>query len=186
MILYDIIWHRWNAVSEIKREKEEEVRRITREEDAEKRQIRRERQESIRKHWQELQTNLILLHKVASQLAQQKEFIRSNNNSQDPTTREALKVIATGLPGVLSEFNDRWGRVVAQLNVFPEPRELLALEILEIVQELGETMRDRQYEVKDETLLALANLARRVADPAAFPNLDSAIDSSSPSSPTEG
>jgi len=172
VILYDIIWHRLNAVREIKREEEAEARRIQREVDAEKRQIRRERQESIRKHWQELQSNLILLHRVASQLAQQKEFIKANNSFQDPATGQLLQIIVTKLPEVLSEFNDRWGTVVAQLNVFPQPRDLLALEVLEIVEELGQTTRDGQSEVKSETLLALANLARRVAGAATLPNLD--------------
>jgi hypothetical protein len=172
VILYDIIWHRWNAVREVERDKEAEVRRIQREEDAEKRQIRRERQESIRKHWQELQSNLILLHRVASELARQKEFIRADNNSQDPTTQHLLQIMANRLPEVLSEFNDRWGRIVAQLNVFPEPRELLALEVLKIVEELGQTVRGKQTEVKDETLHALANLARRVAGAATLPYLD--------------
>jgi hypothetical protein len=136
VILYDIVWHRWNAVRDVEREREGEVRRIQREEDAEKRQIRRERQESVRKHWQKLQSNLILLHWVASQLAQQKEFIQTNSNSQDPTTRQLLLMMANRLPEVLSEFNDRWGRVVAQLNVFPEPRELLALEVLNLNSEI--------------------------------------------------
>jgi hypothetical protein len=172
VILYDIIWHRYNAIREVKREEEAEVRRIKREEDAEKRLIRRERQESIRKHWQELQSNLILLHRVASQLAEQREFIQANNDSKDPTTRRVLEMMGNTLPEVLSEFNDRWGQVVAQLNVFPAPRELLALEVLKIVQELGQTVRDNQTKVKDETLLALANLAKRVADAATLPNID--------------
>jgi hypothetical protein len=43
---------------------------------------------------------------------------------------------------------------------------------LKVVEELGQTVRDKQSEVKDETLLALAKLARRVADPATLPNLD--------------
>jgi hypothetical protein len=186
VILYDIIWHRLNALREIKREEEAEVRKIQREEDAEKRHIRREWQESIRKHWQELQSNLILLHRVASQLTQQRQFIKANNNAQDATTKRLLEIMTTRLPEVLSEFNDRWGRVVAQLNVFPEPRELLALEVLEKVEELGQTTMNSQSEVKDETLAALANLSRRVADVARFPNLDCPTNSGSPSSPTEG
>ena len=172
VILYDIIWHRLNAVREIKREEETEVRRIQREEDAERRQIRRERRESIRKHWQELQSNLILLHRVASQLAQQNAFVKANRSSLDPTTKHVIEIIATRLPEVLSEFHDRWGRVVAQLNLFPEPREILVLEVLKTVEGLGQTVRDNELEVKDETLALLASLTIRVAHAATLPNLD--------------
>lgn len=172
VILYDIIWHRWNAVREVERDKEAEARRIQREEDAERRQVRRERQESIRKHWQELQSNLIRLNRVASHLAQQKKFIEANGNSQDPTTRHLVEMIAKRLPEVISEFDDCWGRVVAQLNVFPQPRELLALEVLKIAEELGQTVGDKKIEVKDETLSALADLVRKVADAATLPAPD--------------
>jgi hypothetical protein len=51
-----------------KRDEAAEVRRIKREEALEKRQIRRKRQEFIRRHWQELQSNLILLHRITSEL----------------------------------------------------------------------------------------------------------------------
>ena len=172
VILYDIIWHRWNAIREIERDKEAEVREIQREEASEKRKIRRERQEFIRKHWQKLQSNLILLHKIASQLAQQKRFIETSNNSQDPSTRFAVETMAKRLPEVMSELDDRWARVVAQLNIFPEPREPLVLEILAVVEELGQTVQHKRTEVKDETLLALAKLARRVAEAGRLPNLD--------------
>lgn len=172
VILYDIIWHRWNAIRDIERDAEAEVRGIQREEASEKRQTRRERQEFIRKHWQELQSNLILLHKTASHLAQQKRFIQANNDSQDPTTRHALAVMASRFPELLSELDDRWDRVVAQLNVFPEPKDLLALEVLEIVQKLGQTVNGKHTEVKDETLHALASLVGRVAEAGKLPNLD--------------
>lgn len=62
VILYDVIWHRWNAIRDIERDKQGELREVQREEAAEKRLIRRERQEFVRKHWQELQANLILLY----------------------------------------------------------------------------------------------------------------------------
>ncbi len=172
VIVYDVVWHRLNAVREIKREEAAEVKRIQREQEAEKRQIRRERQESIRKHWQELQSNLISLHRVGSNLAQHKVFVKQNKDSQNPTTRRVLQMMVTRLPEELAEFNDRWGRVVAQLNVFPQPRDLLALEVLALVEELEKTMRDSEVEVKDETLLALANLTKRVADVAILPNPD--------------
>jgi hypothetical protein len=172
VIVYDVVWHRWNAGMEIKREEAAEASTIQREKEAEKRQIIRERQESIRKHWQELQSNLISLHRVASNLAQHKVFVKQNKNSQNPTTRRALQMMVTRLPEELAEFNDRWGRVVAQLNVFPQPRDPLALEVLELAEELEKTMRDSEVEVKDETLLALANLAKRVADVATLPNPD--------------
>lgn len=174
VILYDIIWHRWNAIREIERDKEAEARSIQREEASEKRQIRRERQEFIRRHWQELQSNLILLQRIASYLAQQKQFIEKNNDSQNPTTRVALETAAKRLPEVMLELDDRWGRVVAQLNVFPEPRDPLALEVLAVIQELGKTVEHKQTEVKDETLLALAKLARRVGEAGTLPNLDDA------------
>jgi hypothetical protein len=172
VIIYDIVWHRWNAIREIKRDQEAEASRIQREEASEKRQVRREREQFVRKHWQELQANLILLHRSTSELVSQKKFILENNASQDPTIRHALVLLANGLPQALAEFHDRWGRVVAQLNVFPEPRDLLALEILAAVQGLDETVKGNDVEVKDETLLALANLARRAAEPGRLPNVD--------------
>jgi hypothetical protein len=76
------------------------------------------------------------------------------------------------LPVVLSDFGDYWGRAVAQLNVFPQPRDVLALEVLTVIEELGKSLSDSNVEIKDETLQALAELARRVADPATLPNLD--------------
>ena len=171
VILYDIIWHRLNAIREIERDKEAETKRIQREEAAEKRQIRRERQEVIRKHWQELQSNLILLHRIKSVLAQQKQFIQQNNDSENHTTRHALMVMANGLPNLLSEFHDRWGRIVAQLNIFPESSDPLGLEILELVQGWEDAVKGEETEVKDETLFALATLIRRVAEAGRLPNL---------------
>jgi hypothetical protein len=168
VILYDIIWHRWNAIREIQREEAAEARTIQREEEAEKRQIRRDRQESIREHWQELQSNLISLHRVASNLAQHKVFVKQNKDSQNPATRRVLQMMVVRLPEELGEFNDRWGRVVAQLNVFPQPRDPLALEILELVEELEKTTRDSETEVKDETLSALAKISIKVADAGAL------------------
>jgi hypothetical protein len=56
--------------------------------------------------------------------------------------------------------------------VFPQPRDILALEVLKVVQELGKTVRDKQIETKDETLAALANLVTRVADKGTLPNVD--------------
>jgi len=172
VILYDVIWHRWNAIRDIERDKEAELRAIQREEAAEKRQIRRERQEFVRKHWQELQANLILLTRIAKDLVQQQRFVQANSNSHNPTTIHLLSIMAKRFPEVLAEFDDRWSRLVAQLNVFPQPRDLLALEVLEVVQELGQTVKDKQTEVKDETLLTLAKLTTRVADAGRLPNLD--------------
>lgn len=172
VIVYDVIWHRWNAIKEIERDAQAETRAIEREQALEKRQIRRERQGAIRKHWQELQSNLISLHRVASQMTQQKRYIKEHNDSQDPTVKQVLLTMANRMPAVISEFDDLWGRVVAQLNVFPQPRDALALEVLEVIQELGKTVRDSTVEMKDETLLALAELARRVSDPGTLPNLE--------------
>ncbi len=76
------------------------------------------------------------------------------------------------LPEVMSELDDRWGRVVSQVNVFPQPRDVLALEVLKVVLELGKTVGDKQIEIKDETLSALANLVTRVADKGTLPNVD--------------
>src|SRR5882757_6883813 len=80
-IVYDIGWHRLNAYREIRRDEQAERRAIEREEALERRQIRRERQEILRKHWQELQSNFISLHRVAAQMTQQRQYIRENNNS---------------------------------------------------------------------------------------------------------
>jgi hypothetical protein len=172
VIVYDIIWHRWNAIREIERDKEAEVRAIKREEAAEKRQIRRERQEFLRKHWQELQASLILVIRVTKDLKQQKLFVAKNSNAQDPTTRALLMTMAKRFPELLAEFDDRWGRVVAQLNVFPQPRDPLALEVLTLVEELGQTVKDKNTEVKEETLDALSKLVVRVADAGNLSNLD--------------
>lgn len=171
-IVYDIGWHRWNAYREIKRDEEAEKRAIAREEALEKREIRRERQEILRKHWQELQSNLISLHRVASQMMQQRRFIAENNDSQNATTRQVLLMMANRLPDVLAEFGDLWGQAVAQLNVFPVPRDVLALEVLAVIEELGRSVGDSTIEVRDETIRTLAELARRVADPGTLPNSD--------------
>ena len=121
VIVYDVVWHRLNAIRDVKRDDDAEKRTIQREEALEKRQIRRERHEFIRKHWQELQYNLIALNRMASQMVNHRRFIHENADSQDATTKITLAMIANRLPNVISEFDDYWGRVVSQLNVFPPP-----------------------------------------------------------------
>jgi uncharacterized protein (DUF58 family) len=172
VIVYDIVWHRWNAIRELKREEQAEKRAIEREEALEQRHIRRERQEVLRKHWQELQSNLISLHRVAAQMAKQKQFIEKNKDSQDATIKHVMLVMANRMPDVIAEFGDLWGRAVAALNVFPEPRCVLALEVLAIIEEIGKSVGDSTIEVKDETLLTLAELCRKVSDPGTLPNSD--------------
>ena len=169
VIVYDIGWHRWNAIREIKRDEEQEKRAIQREEAAEQRQIRRERQESLRKHWQELQSNLISLHRVASLLIQQRRFVTENSDSQDATTKFVLSMMRDRLPNVLEELGEVWGRTVAQLNVFPKPRDVLALEVQTVVEEVGKLLNS-STELKDETLGTLAKLSLRVADPGTLPD----------------
>jgi hypothetical protein len=170
VIVYDVVWHRLNAIREIKRDKDSETRAIEREAALEKRNIQRERQEFMRRHWQELQSNIIYLNRVASQVQQQRNYVSEHGDSVDPTVRQVMLTITRRMPEVLSEFDDRWGRIVAQLNVFPEPRDVLALQVLEVIQELGETVRDKNVVVKDETLSALANLVQPVAEKATLPN----------------
>lgn len=172
VIVYDIVWHRLNAIREVKRDDDAEKRAIQREEALEKRQIRRERHEFIRKHWQELQYNLIALNRAASMMVNHRRFIHENADSQDATTRVTLAMISNRLPHVISEFDDYWGRVVSQLNVFPPPRDDLAIEVLEVAKELGKTVGNKQIEIKDETLAALANLVTRVADKGTLINVD--------------
>ena len=173
VIVYDVGWHRWNAIKDIQRDEQTEARTIQREEASEKRQILSERQTFIRNHWQELQVNLIRLIRVIKDLTQQRRFIQEKNNSQDdPTTRHLLGILANRFPELLAEFDDRWAHVVAQLNVFPEPRDPLALEVLTLVEELGESVKDKHTEVKDETLLALADLVPRVAAAGRLSSLD--------------
>lgn len=172
VIVYDIVWHRWNAIREIKRDEDAEKRAIEREQAAEQRQIRRERQEILRKHWEELQYNLISLSRLGPQLVQTRRFVEKNNNSQDPTIQLALLTMTQRLPIVLSEFGDYWGRAVAQLNVFPEPRDVLALRVLAVVEELGKSLKDTSIEIKDETLKELAELVREVSGAATLPSLD--------------
>ena len=171
-ILYDIVWHRWNAYREIKRDERAETRAIEREKALEKRRICRERQEILRKHWQELLSNLIGLQRAASQMVQQRQFVEKNKGSQDGTIKHVMSVILDGWPDVLAEFGDFWGRTAAQLNVFPEPRDVLALEVLAVIEELGKSVGDPNIEVKDETLRTLAELARRISDPRTLPAVD--------------
>jgi hypothetical protein len=172
VIVYDVVWHRLNAIRDAKRDEEAEKRTIQREDAFEKRQVRRERQEFIRKHWQELQHGLISLHRVTTHLVQQTRFIHENKDSQDVTTRQAMMMTIDKLPEVLAEFDDRWGRVVSQLNVFPQPRDALTVEVSTIVTAVGETVRDKNTEIKDETLKALAKLVSKAADKGTFSNMD--------------
>lgn len=171
-VVYDVVFHQINSIREIKREKEAEERAIQREESAERRQIARERQELIRKHWQELQYNIISLHRVATYLAQRRRTIHEKKDSQDPTTQEFLRVMVTGLHELISEFDDCWSRVVSQLNVFPQPRDVLALEVLAVVEELGKTVGDKQTEITEKTLADLAGFVQRVADMGTLPSGD--------------
>jgi hypothetical protein len=173
--VYDILWHRWNAIREIKRDEQSEKRAIEREEALEQRQIRRERQEILRKHWQDLQSNLISLHRVAGQMTQQKRYIAENSDSRDATVRHVLSLMMNRLPDVVAEFGDLWGRAVAQINVFPQPRNDLALEVLAVIDEIGRSVGDSSIEVTDETLSTLAELSRRVAEPGTLPNSDDNI-----------
>jgi hypothetical protein len=114
----------------------------------------------------------LLVIRVTKDLKQQKLFVAKNSNAQDPTTRALLMTMAKRFPELLAEFDDRWGRVVAQLNVFPQPRDPLALEVLTLVEELGQTVKDKNTEVKEETLDALSKLVVRVADAGNLSNLD--------------
>jgi hypothetical protein len=172
VIVYDIVWHRLNAIRETKRQEEAERREIEREKLAEERQVRRERREILRKQWQELQSNLISLNRLGSQVLQFRQFVEKNNQSKDPTTLKLLLTLTDRFPIVLSDFGDYWGRAVALLNVFPEPRDDLVLNVLNVIEELGKSLGDSSIEIKDETLKELAELARRVSDPATLPNLD--------------
>ena len=115
---------------------------------------------------------LIPLQRVASQMAQQRRFVEKNKDSQDATTKQVVLMMTNRFPDVLSELGDYWGRAVALLNVFPEPRDVLALEVLEVVEEIGKSLSDSSVEIKDETLNALAELARRVSDPGTLSNPD--------------
>jgi len=105
-------------------------------------------------------------------MVQQRRYIEEHRDSQDATVKHVMLVMTNRIPVVLSEFGDFWGRAVAQLNVFPQPRDVLALEVLEVIQVLGRSVGDSNIEVNDETLLALADLARRVSDHGILPNLD--------------
>ena len=171
VILYDIIWHRRNAIEEIKRDEQAEQRAVQREQALERRQIYRERQEILRKHWQELQSNLISLNRVVSEMDNQRRFIEKNKDSQNATVKQVMLVIANRMPIVLSDFGDFWGKTVAQINVFPQPRDVLALEVLKLIQELGKSVGDSTIEIKDETLKALAELVLKVAQVGTLPNL---------------
>jgi hypothetical protein len=172
VIIYDVVWHRLNVKWDIKRDEDAEKRAVLREEALEKRQIQRERREFIRKHWQELQYNLIALSKVATHMDKFRKYILEKKDSQDATTRRVLEVMTNTMPDLISEFEDYWGRVVSQLNVFPPPRDVLALEIIPVVLELGKTAGDKQIEIKDETLAALADLVTKVADKGTLLNVD--------------
>jgi len=164
VIVYDIVWHRLNAIRERKHEAEAEERATKRENAFEQRQIRREQQEILRKHWQELQSKLISLNRVASQLSQLKKYVKENNNSTNDTVRASMMVMTNRLPVVISDFGDFWGRIVAQLNVFPPPKELLVLEVHAVIVTLGESVADSNVEIKEETLLAMVGLSTRVAE----------------------
>ena len=48
----------------------------------------------------------------------------------------------------------------------------MAIEVLKVTEELGKTVGDKQIEIKDETLAALANLVTRVADKGTLLNID--------------
>jgi hypothetical protein len=159
VIVYDIAWHRWNAIREIRREEE-----------AETRQSRREQQEILRKHWQELQSNLISLNRIVSHLIQLWRFVEQNRDTENVTTRHVMTMMTNRLPVVLTDFGDYWGRAVAQLNAFASPRDALTLEVLTLINDLGSTVRDSSIEVRDETLQALAELARRVSERATLPS----------------
>jgi hypothetical protein len=172
VIVYDILWHRWNAIRELKRDEQAERRAIEREEALEKRQIRRERQEVLRKHWQELQSILISLHRVASQLVQHRRYIEEHNGSQDATVQHVMLALANRVPDEMAEFGDLWGQAVAQLNVFPQPRDVLALEVLKVIEEVGKSVGDSSIEVKGATLLTLVELSRKVSDPGTLPTSD--------------
>lgn len=168
VIVFDVVWHYRNTIREAKRDEEAEKRTIQREVALEKRQVQRERSESLRKHWQELQYNLISLSRVASNVATHREYILKNKDAQNATIREVLSIMTKGLPALLAEFADRWGRVVSQINVFPAPKDDLALEIQVVVEELGKTIGvgGADVEIKDETLSALASFVLRAADKA--------------------
>lgn len=172
VIIYDVVWHRLNVKWDIKRDEEAEKRAIQREAALEKRHIQRERREFIRKHWQELQYNLIVLSRVTTHLIQQRKFISENGKSENPTTRMALDVMVKRAPDLMAEFDDCWGRVVGQLNVFPAPKDVLALEVMVVIQELGKTAENQQIEIKKETLDALTGLVTRVADKGTLLNVD--------------
>jgi thioesterase domain-containing protein len=174
VIVYDIVWHRINAVREAKRDEEVERRTIEREVAQEMRQLQRERRESLRRHWQDLQHSLISLSRVASNMATHREYILKNQASQDATIRAVLSMMTKRLPVLLAEYADRWGRVVSQINVFPAPKDDLALEIQVVVEELGKTIGvgGADVEIKDETLSALASFVLRAADKATLPNVD--------------
>jgi hypothetical protein len=109
VILFDIAWHWLNTYRETKRNEEAERRAIEREEALEKRQIRRERQEILRKHWQELQSILISLHRVASQLVRHRRYIEEHNGSQDATVQHVMLALANRVPDEMAELSDFWG-----------------------------------------------------------------------------
>src|SRR5665213_3265975 len=90
----------------------------------------------LRKHWQELQGDLIVLHRVATQVVRSRNFILEKNDSQDdPTTRRLLEMTSNRFPDLITEFHDSFGRVVSKLNVVPSPRDDMALEVLTVVED---------------------------------------------------
>jgi hypothetical protein len=172
VIVYDVVWHRYRTINDAKRDEEAEARTIQREEAAEQRQIRRERHEILRKHWQELQADLILLHRTTSHLSNHKRFVLTKSKTENFNEQVLLDFIIRGLPAELAEFQDRWGRVVASLNVFPEPRDVRVLELLKSIETLGEFGKNSEADVSDETQESLAKLVNRVADAAQLQNVD--------------
>jgi hypothetical protein len=171
-IIYDIYWHRNNIKKDIERDEASEARAIEREAALEKRQIQRERRESIRRLWQELQSNLISLSRVASIIPQHRKYILENHDSLNPSVQRAVQMMAKGMPSLFAELDDRWGRVVAQINVMPEPKDALALEIIPVIRELEKTVGHKEIEITEATQSALAKFVTRVADKGTLPNLD--------------
>jgi dsDNA-specific endonuclease/ATPase MutS2 len=155
---------------EIEREASSEARQIEREKEAEKRLIQRERVEVIRQHWSGLQSNLILFNRIGSQLQKNRQFVAKNGASQDPTIRKVLETLAARYPELISEFGDCWGRIVAQLNILPEPKDALGAETLTFIQGIGKIVGDPNIEIKDEMLKTCAELAIKAADRAGLPS----------------
>jgi hypothetical protein len=110
---------------------------------------------------------------VAALYVGHRRFVFENNDFQDdPTTRKTLEMISNRFPDLIFELDDYWCRIVSQLNVFPRPGDILAQEVLAVVQELGKTVKDKNIEITDETLKALASLVTRVAAKGTLLNAD--------------